>query len=68
MKEKINLTKIHESKVFYGYVYPVLAKEFLFMSHWEQFAKLVSLNFILTSEQWEVILQEWEFKENILSE
>jgi hypothetical protein len=67
MKEKVNLSKVHVSKFFYSYVYPILAKEFLFMSNYEQFANVVSLNFILTSEQWEFIVHEWELKEIILS-
>jgi len=67
MKEKVNLAAIHETKVFYGYIYPVYAKEFLFMNNYQQFAEMVQLSFILTPAQWEVVLNEWEFKERILS-
>jgi hypothetical protein len=30
MKEKVNLSAVYISKVFYDYIYPVYAKEFLF--------------------------------------
>jgi hypothetical protein len=68
MKKKIDLKNIHPSKVVYGYVYPVFAREFLFMNNYEQFANnVVSSHFILTPEQWEAVLQEWELKEKILT-
>lgn len=67
MKTQIDLSKIHPSKVFYGYIYPVYAKDFLFGSDYELFAQYISKSFILTSEQWEAVLQEWELKESILS-
>jgi len=67
MKEKVNLSAIHETKFFYGYLYQVFAKEFLFMNNYQQFAEMVQLHFILTPKQWEVVLSEWEFKEQILS-
>ncbi len=67
MKTKLNLSKVHHSKVFYGYIYPIYAKEFLFGSDYELFALLLEKHFILTPEQWEIILTEWEFKEQILS-
>jgi len=46
--------------------YPVYAKEFLFWQKYEDFASLVSANFILNSQQWELILEHWEEKERIL--
>lgn len=68
MKQKVNLTAFHPSKIFYGYVYPLTAKEFLFMNNYEQYANnVVAPLFVLTPEQWEVILNEWEFKERLLS-
>ena len=68
MKKKIDLKHINVSKFFYEYLYPLMAKEFLFMNNYEQFANLVQLHFILTSEQWELVLNEWEFKEMMLSD
>lgn len=69
MKQKVNLSAVHPSKVMYGYIYPVVAKEFLFMNNYQQFAEnVVSPLFILTPEQWEAVLQEWELKETILSD
>ena len=65
---KLNLNKVHASKVFYGYIYPVFAKEFLFGSDYEIFAITVSEKFKLTPEQWCAILTEWELKELILSD
>lgn len=67
MKQKANLSAVHPSKVMYGYIYPVYAKEFLFMNNYEQFASMVQLSFTLTPEQWEAVLQEWELKETILA-
>ena len=68
MKEKINLSAVHPSKVMYGYIYPVYQKEFLFMNDYQQFAEnVVSPHFILTPEQWEAVLQKWDIKEKILS-
>ena len=67
MKQKVNLSAIHPTKVFYGYLYPIYAKQFLFGSNYQIFAELVQESFVLTPEQWEVILNEWEFKESILA-
>jgi hypothetical protein len=53
--------------IFYKIIYPMYAKEFLFGSNYEQFASLVSTNFILNPEQWEYILEHWEQKEKILT-
>ena len=52
--------------IFYKIIYPIYPKEFLFGNNYEQFAFLVSANFILNKEQWEYILEHWEQKENIL--
>ena len=52
--------------IFYKIIYPIYAKEFLFGSSYENFAFLVSGNFILNEEQWEYILEHWEQKEEIL--
>jgi len=64
MKNKTNFTKLGND-IFYKYIYPVLAKEFLLGNNYEEFANKVSKLFILNPEQWEVILYEWEFKEYI---
>ena len=68
MESKRNLSAIHPSKVFYGYIYPIYAKDFLFGSNYQLFAEKVQESFVLTSEQWETVLQEWEMKEMILSD
>jgi len=67
--KKINLSKkIHPSKVFYKYIYPLFGKQFLIeCDKYEDFAQIVSGHFILDSEQWDAILIEWEEKEQILS-
>jgi len=67
MKSIVNLSVIHPSKVFYSYIYPIFAREFLFMNKYEDFANLLQLHFILTEAQWETVLNEWELKESILS-
>ncbi len=67
MREKVNLANVHPTKVLSDYIRPVLAREFLFMRNYEQFAHVVGLNFILTPDQWEFVLNEWDIKESILS-
>jgi hypothetical protein len=62
-----NLSKVEVSKVFYGYIYPVFAKEFLLGNDYELFALHIGRYFILSPEQWEAVLNEWEIKETILS-
>ena len=64
--KKFNYSDIKED-VFYKHIYPIYPKEFLFGNDYEQFAFLVSANFILNPQQWEYILEHWEFKESILS-
>lgn len=63
--KKFDLSEIKGS-IFYKYIYPIYAKEFLFGDNYENFAFLVSANFILSYSQWEEILNKWEFKETIL--
>jgi len=53
--------------IFYEKIYPLYAREFLCGNNYESFAFLLSANFILSSEQWEYILEHWEEKESILS-
>tara|TARA_R110000868_G_C10334311_1_gene714542 strand:+ start:136 stop:351 length:216 start_codon:yes stop_codon:yes gene_type:complete len=63
--KKFDYSKSTED-IFYKIIYPVYAKEFLYGSNYENFAFLVSANFILNAEQWELILEHWELKETIL--
>ena len=67
----MTIKKIDYSKstkdIFYKVIYPLYSKEFLFGSCYEQFAFLVSANFILNAQQWEYILEHWEQKESILT-
>jgi hypothetical protein len=68
MRERINLKKTYKTKVFGEYIYPVFHKEFLFGSDYTEFAELVNSKFELSTDQWDCILIEWEFKEKLLSE
>ena len=52
--------------IFYKIIYPIYAKEFLFGSNYENFAKMLQTKFILNPEQWQYILEHWEEKESIL--
>lgn len=52
--------------IFYKIIFPIYAKEFLFGDDYENFAFLVSANFILNAPQWEYILEYWNEKEAIL--
>lgn len=63
--KKFDYSNIKED-IFYKKIYPLYPKEFLFGSNYEQFAFLISANFILNAEQWEYILEHWEQKESIL--
>jgi len=56
----------NKSDIFYKIIYPIYAIEFLFGNSYENFAFLVSANFILNAEQWDYILQHWNEKESIL--
>lgn len=66
MKMK-RVVKTNPKVCFDKFIFPLYAKDFLLGSNYENFAKLVSEDFILTSDQWEYILKEWELKEKILS-
>ena len=57
-----NLTRI-KAPIFYKWVYPLLAREFLLGSDYEAFTDLVKRFFTLSKEQWEEVLEEWEYKE-----
>jgi hypothetical protein len=63
--KKFDYSKSKED-IFYKIIYPIYAKEFLFGSNYENFAFIVSANFILNPIQWEYILEHWEQKESIL--
>jgi len=67
MNEKVNLTGIPVDKFFYGYIYPVLAKEFLFSDKLKTFMQLVNDRFKITTLQHNEIVQNWYAKEKILS-
>lgn len=66
MKLKKRIHSDNHKEMFYLYIYPLFAKEFLLGDDYEKFAQLVSEVFILTSEQWECVLEEWNTKESIL--
>ena len=63
--KKFDYSGIKED-IFYKIIYPIYAKEFLFGGSYENFAFIVSANFILNPQQWEYILEHWEQKELIL--
>lgn len=52
--------------IFYKIIYPIYPKEFLFGNNYENFAFIISANFILNAQQWDYILEHWEHKESIL--
>lgn len=62
-KTKFDFTKSKED-IFFKIIYPLYAKEFIFGKNYENFALIVSVNFILNTEQWDYILEHWEKKEN----
>lgn len=64
-KNKIDLSKC-EGDVFYKYIYPVLASEFLFTSEYEHFADVVFAYFKLSPIQWDSVLNHFTFKEDFL--
>lgn len=53
--------------IFYKIIYPVFAREFLFLSNYETFASLVQAKFNLNDYQLQKILEYWEEKEQILT-
>ncbi len=63
--KRFNLTHL-KCDVFYKIIYPLYAREFLFGDNYEEFASLVEQSFLLNETQWENILREWEFKEDLL--
>ena len=64
---KFDYTNSNED-IFYKIIYPIYAKEFLFGCNYINFAKMLETKFILNSIQWQIILDHWNFKENILKE
>lgn len=66
IRKKANLKKMG-ANVFYQFIYPVFAKQFLLGSDYETFAKLVSEMFTLSQDQWSNVLSSWEMKEDLLS-
>lgn len=62
---KIDLSRT-SGEVFYKYIYPLFAEQFLFGSNYLHFAEMVEERFILNETQWEYILSEWEIKESVL--
>jgi len=66
MKTKKDLRKLSDV-IFYEYLYPIYAREFLIdCATYEEFANLIQKDFILSPEQWQNVLYEWELKESIL--
>ena len=63
--KKFDCSKSTED-IFYKIIYPLYAREFMFGNNYEQFAFLVSANFILNAQQWGYILEHWDQKESIL--
>jgi hypothetical protein len=61
---KINFADYNRD-IFYSHIYPLYAKEFMFGSNYEEFAKLLSSNFIFNDIMWEYILDHWEHKESL---
>ena len=64
--KKFDYSKINQD-IFYKVIYPIYAREFMFGSNYEQFANMLSVNFILNTIQWEYILEHWEEKESLLT-
>jgi hypothetical protein len=63
------MTKIdfsdYNRDIFYSHIYPIFAKEFMFGTSYDQFAKLVQNSFILNSIIWGYIVEHWEHKESL---
>jgi hypothetical protein len=64
IRKKLN---VHPSKIFYTYLYPLYAKEFLFGDSYQEFIELIEEDFILTVRQKNAIETAWEEKEEIIS-
>ncbi len=63
--KKVDLSNV-PGEVFYKYIYPMSAREFLFGVRYEEYAEFIGAKFILHPEQWEEVLMQWEFKEGML--
>jgi len=57
MKKRINL---HPNKLW-DFIYPLYANMIVFGTDYETFAQLVAKDFDLIAEQWEVLLENYEF-------
>ena len=57
MKKQINL---HESKIW-AFLYPLYAQEIVFGKNYESLAQLISGDFHLTPQQWEAVLNNYEY-------
>lgn len=66
MRKRLNLTAMHPTKVW-AVIYPLYARQFLFGRDYDTFAQMVAQECILTPNQWDAILAEWEFKEYFLT-
>ena len=66
MRKKVNLKKFHSSKAW-EYILKIYAREFLFGRDYQIFAEKVQAEFELTPEQWDTILGEWEYKEEMIT-
>lgn len=62
---RVDLSNV-PGEVFYKYIYPMSAREFLFGVKYDEYAKFIGAKFILHPEQWEEVLMQWEFKEDML--
>ncbi len=64
--KRLKRLNVHPTKVW-NFLYPLYAKEFLTgVNSYEELANLIGADFDLTDKQWEAVLSEWEFKEEIL--
>jgi hypothetical protein len=65
--KQLKRLNVHPTKVW-GFLYPLYAKEFLTgVNSYEELANLIGADFDLTDKQWEAVLNEWEFKDDLLS-
>ena len=66
-RTQINLKNVDPAKVFYDFIYPLFAREFIFCSSFIEFLNYVDNAFLLTPEQIKCIKMDWEVKETLLS-
>lgn len=60
-------TQDFTSKTFFkSEVYKKFTKEFLIGNKYQEFAEMIQKEYQLTSKQWQIILNEWEFKESVI--